>query len=250
MRIILFFLIVSILSSCGSSAIRHSENYERTINKSGITLILPPSVEVNSIDLGYNKQRMHDYEVYLGDLIKERVAIILEKLNLKVSILNAQKINEKNLYPDLLKIRDSYYLAITELFKDKDKAINIINNIDSATVLFQQTSDKSDILVFVDYFRDVKSNESRTFDFVTNTIFSTLSGYNTYRNTSDDDNTVIIIGFVEANTGKVLWINSGTTTKGLGESIFKSSNSRKDDIKALDEIFSRLLANFMDKKLL
>ena len=83
MRIILFFLIASILSSCGgSSAIRHSENYERTINKSGITLILPPSVEVNSIDSSYNKQRMHNYEVYLGDLIKERVAIILEKLNL------------------------------------------------------------------------------------------------------------------------------------------------------------------------
>jgi len=240
-----------IISSCTTTTtVRHCSNYTDVVNASkGGMLILPPEVEVNTISATNVKTRMHDYEVHLAHLISERASVAIEKTNLRAQILHGKDIRDKKLYPDLKKIRHNYDENREILYKvihlKPENASAIENKINSSAAVFKEKTD-TDILVFIDYLYDVKSSGAIAVSILTKALFG--SRHYHYDSEENGDKVVMIIGFVQASTGKVLWTNMCVDYISSGGGLFSSMDAKQTDIYNLDRIFAKILKPFMPNK--
>jgi hypothetical protein len=236
-RLILCCLLAIITAGCTSTtSVRHRSNYDFVVNRSHNFVVLPPAVEVNTIDVSNKKTPVHSYGINLESLIKERLVDRLTKSNLRVRILHRKDIAEQGVYPVFLRLQGKYNTVRDELYSpllwDVKKAFAVEKNIGDDAVLFGEKTD-SDILIFVDYLRNIKTNGARIRDFAMGALLKI----------GDDvppDSTVMVISFVDAKTGNILWSNMQKYIATL----FESSSSEKADIKQLDTIIQLTLQNF------
>ncbi len=244
-----------IISSCTTTTtVRHCSDYTDVVNTSkGGMLILPPEVEVNTISATNIKTRMYDYEVYLAHLISERAAVAIEKTNLRAQILHGKDIRDKKLYPDLKKIRHNYDENREILYRvihlKPEDAYSISNKIDSSATVFKEKT-QSDILVFIDYLYNVKSSGAVAVSILTKALSQAFSDsrHHHYDPEENGDKVVMIIGFVQASTGKVLWTNMCVDYIPSGVNLFSSMDAKQTDIYNLDRIFAKILKPFMASK--
>jgi hypothetical protein len=222
-----------VLTSCGStSSIRHSLEYDKILTKSKKILILPASVNVYSEGIA-KKTQQYNYEIYLSDIIAERIKLSLDKKGLKSTILAKKDIIDKSMYKDISKLRNKYNEAREELYKEllwnTEKAFSVSHYIDSSTMIIGDKTE-TDILLFVDYIRNIKTNGSRTLSFIADMMIGT-------KMSDDVDSAVMFIGLVNAKDGKLLWSNFIKITDSLVGSMFNNTgNDKTIDTNHIDKI--------------
>jgi len=242
MKIRLFALLVTaiILSSCGSvSSVRHSVDYDKTLTKSKKMLILPTSVDVSTADALGKKTRQYNYEIYLSDIMVDRLQLAMDAKGFRTNILRKKDIIDKGIYKDISKLRTKYNEAREELYKillwDTEKAFAVSRNIDTSAIIVGEKTE-SDVLLFADYVRNIKTNGARTISLVTDILFGT-------KNSDDVDSAVMFIGLVDAKDGKLLWLNFFKITDSIIGSMFENSGSdKKIDNNHLDKIIKGVLS--------
>jgi hypothetical protein len=235
---LLFCILALVLTSCSSlSYKRHAKDYDKILTKSRNVAILPPSIEVFTSDALGNKEKMYNYEIYLGDIMVERIKDILSSKGLRSVILYRKDIVDKKLYPDVTKIRDKYNQIREELYStiawETEKAHSVNVNVDSsAFVIGDKTG--SDIILFVDYVRNIKTTGSRALAFFSDLFLNTSSS-------SDVDKAVIFIGLVDAKNGNLIWLNFFELQDSLLGSIFKTGEDKKIDTDHLNKVIQGVL---------
>jgi hypothetical protein len=249
LRFIALCLLAVISSACTkTTSIRHALDYENKIARSDQAIVLPPKVDVNMVDFSGKQTQMYNYEVYIADLISERIVVGLNKKGLRAVVLHKRDIKEKGLYKDLVHARSNYDKArdnlYTPLLWEEEKSFNIEKNIgEHSGPLGEKT--QSDLLVFVDYAQNVKTNGARVAGFVTDMFLGSMrrNSFSTAEDLSNDtDTSVMFVGIVGAQSGDLLWSNFFKISHDLFSSMWQNAgDSRKTDIKHLDKIIDGAL---------
>ena len=215
--LLLIFVVFTTVACAKYTSVRHSENYQSAIARSNHeALYLPPEIEVNTIYFANKKKRMYDYELYLENIVQQEVVSAMQELGFRVQVIRRRDLYQQNLRKESVRIRDNYNLNYSELYKKdilkEEFAFNINNNIGrESSVIGHET--QADLILMIDYARAVKSSGTRTSDFLSDVILKT-------NRLSDVDRSTLVIGIIEAKTGKIIWINKISRTRDwLGSSI-------------------------------
>ncbi len=227
------------VSGCGPkvTTIRHSVGYTDVLGSRAVT-VLPPELEVYTVSANGAKERMYDYETHLESVIKERVIAALEKMDFRVMYLDRRDMHDKKLMDYVHGMRSVYRETTNELYKPlllkEDLAFSVDKSIGPNAIELGNATN-SRVFVMVDYLQHTKNNSSRALAFATALLL------NAPHATDDMDKSSMIIGFVDARSGKVLWMNMATSAEGDGIFGGNSLQARtKADIRKTDNILSIL----------
>lgn len=245
------FLVLSLammVSGCASmTSVRHSESYDTTLQRQKEMVILPANVEVSTFDVSSKQTRMYDYEMHLEDVIKTALTTELGTHGFRTKSLNRRQIHEQHLEESVGRVRSAYNAARDELYADgpmmdKKKASSIINNIGPAAIELGEKTN-SDVILLVDYVGSIKTNGSRTRDFVVSLLINNSALLH------DADNARIVVGIIDAKTGQLLWTNWSTHSEDLYSYMLSNASSHeKLENKKLQIIIKQLVAPWKEKK--
>jgi hypothetical protein len=241
-RLLFLFLVAFITSGCAkTTTIRHSLEYEDITSRSHEILILPAAAEVNTIDASNRKERMYDYEQHLEALIHQEIVPIIQARGFRVKVLHKRDIREQKLNDLVINLRRSYDAAREELYHpaiwEESKAFVIEKNLGPSAALLQEKTN-TDLLLIIDYAGAVRTNGARALHFAADLVLGTRASNNT-------DNSVMIIGFVDARSGNVVWTNMASVASGLFDSALDNFSSRnKVDTKKVNSLMTNAIAPF------
>ena len=227
-RYLLLAYVAIMASACASNTtIRHSSDYQSAIARSNHqVLIMPPVAEVNMVDISSKKSRMYDYEYHLEDIIIREVIPALQEQGLRAKLVRRRDLHDQDLRADAARLRSRYDEVREELYKevswDKEKAFDVNENTGPfATAIGEKN--QGDLIVMIDYARDVKTSGARTFEVLKHGLL-----------VAEADRSVIIIAIIDAKNGKLLWSNLGMDVISvLGSGM---DNSKTEDQAASDRI--------------
>ncbi len=232
-------LVVMVASGCTKmTTVRHAPNYKSAVAGHKEVLILPPLVEVNTVDIAGRKERMYDYETHLEDIITREMVKPFEDKGFRVKSLKRRDIYDLKLFHSFTSLRDSYNLAREELYSkllwEEDKAFSITKNLGrDATILGEGTN--GDLLIMVDYAQIVKTNGARTRDLALNILFGVGGLENV-------DSSSMVIGIIDTKNGDLLWANISHNMSDIFSSGFESFSSQdKVDIKKVNKLIKAIL---------
>jgi hypothetical protein len=237
LSLILLFLLVLTTACTKLTTVRYNPAYTSVLAKQKTVIILPPAAEMNVVDIAGKKQRVYNYEANLEQLAAAEADIDMKEMGFRVNIMHRKDFHDLGIYDSYLRFRSEYDDARKSLYTplqwEESKAFSITNNIKSAVILGQKT--KSDIIVMVDCEGSVKTSGARARDLA----LSLLVNAN-YANNAD--NSVMIIGIVDAKTGNVLWSNLGVENRDLYSSGMDSFSDKNDiDVKKLNRLIDQIL---------
>jgi hypothetical protein len=237
MRFLLLVLVTLVASSC-TTTVRHKADYQSSLSGGhNQSLILPPAVEVNIVDLAVKKERLYDYEYHLENIISQDLLIALEKQGLRAKILTRRNLHDQELTRDEAMMRERYVEIREKLYKkiemNEKQAFNIDENVGPRASLIGSKNDSS-LLVILDYIRISKTGGARTADFMMDAFLRT-------NKTDLADRVVIVVGLIEARTGNILWTNLSSNEGGIFSSaIDKSSVEDKAEAKRIQGILANI----------
>ncbi|MBY0377449.1 MAG: hypothetical protein K2Q33_02650, partial [Gammaproteobacteria bacterium] len=175
------------------------------------------------------------------------LAAELGKYGFRVKNLSRRQVHEQQLDEEFIKIRTAYNTVRDEVYAsgpmmEKKKASTITNNVGPAAIdLGNKTN--SDVILLVDYMGSIKTNGARARDFAISLLIGTSALLH------DADSARIVIGIIDAKTGKVLWANWLTHSEDLYSSMLSNTSSQeKMESKRLQQIMTNLLDPLKDKK--
>ena len=232
MRFLLILpLILVIITASGCAKVtkeRHSPDFESKIKEYNDVVVLPPKVEVNMVDVVGKKKRMHDYEDYLENIIKEEVVKAIQDKGFRVKKLHRREIWEQQLSEDFARLQQSFNTAKDKLYArvlwEEKKAFSISENLGISATVFGKKID-SNLLLFIEYEAAVKTNGARARDFVISVLTNSSAAM------ENDDTSYLLIGIIDALSGNVLWSNLIYSNQGLYASTFDKLYSR-DNVEA------------------
>jgi hypothetical protein len=200
---IILTFIAFVVSGCASqTSVRHSVHYTEPLATRNAA-VLTPEVEVYTVSASGAKERMYDYESHLESVIKDRVVSALQEMNFRVTYLDRRDLHNKKLMDYAHGLRSNYNNATKEIYKSmllkQEEAFAITNNLGANAVALGSATQK-DILIMVDYFQEVKTAGAKALSFVKDLIINTGASANA-------DTASMIIGFIDAKSGAVLWTN-------------------------------------------
>ena len=236
-RILIAFLLASLLSSCATTTVRRSPNYEEKLSKCKEVLVLPPEVKVHTLDLANKQERMYNYEDHIEDMTKNKVIRELRDKKFKVRFLSKRDIYNQKLYDKIAALREAYNDSHKELYStimmQEEKAYAIEKNLGKPAIELGKATNSS-VILLTDYSKTVKTNGARTKDLV----LSVLLGVHT----NDADQSLMIIGIIDARTGAILWTNRSYRSQDvIASSIDNLSSQSKMDNRDLDTLTSSVM---------
>lgn len=202
--VIIFSLCLLSLTSCKSyTSVRHAPDYKTALAKQPSIVVLPPEVNVYTESFMGQKDRMYDFEYYLEPRIQEAIYNKLKEKGYRAIKLTKRDLKESNLYQDVHALRNKYVDTTKKLYvvqaMQEEHAFNIENSVgDAARTLMEKTGQK--VFVLSDYEEVVEGNGARLRDFAIDVLVGS-------RASSVAENSTLTLGFVDAQTGKVLWTN-------------------------------------------
>lgn len=244
MRYFLILLISIFASACSSkTTVRHSSNYQAIIAQGNHEiLILPPTVAVNSVDIAGKKTRMYDYELFLESIIHDQLIPALQEQGLRPKVIKRKDLFDQHLLNENNRLLNSFDEANKELYKETlwktEEAFNISKNLGQFAVDIG-SKNQTDLLIALDYARDVKTNGARTKDF----MVDLLIGGNNF---GQADASIIIVGIIDAKTGNLLWSNLGSDLRG-GFSLENLSSEEKAAAGRIKEILETIFKPFKEE---
>lgn len=213
-KYIVFAACAFLFTSCSDTTVRHMENYEQRLRTGSKVVILPPAVEVETLDYAGNKERMYDYELKMESVIANELKPILEEKGFSSTVLTRREIHEKGLGEKIEKLREAYHHIREELYLEnlwsKDKASSIEKKV---TQDLKGITD-APFLVFVDYVGVSKTTGAKFFEGALSVFGLGKSGY--------ADANIMTLGIVDTATGEVVWTNTGQAASGMMSAMWDS----------------------------
>jgi hypothetical protein len=246
MRFLHYILLITALflaSACvPQTTLRHSSTYSKTLQASGDMLVLPAEITVNTVDIGNQKERMYNYEYHLEELFNQQLIAALAKKGYRAHSIKKQDIHERQLDDALIRLRQRYNTATTELytprFMEKTAALSITKNLGEAPAEIGQRTG-SNLLILADYSSAVKTSGARTKDLAISLL---IGGSNTA------DTSAMSLSIIDATSGTILWSHIMDDTK----TIYSSALDNMRDADSVDnarfaQLINNLLAPLPDK---
>jgi hypothetical protein len=216
-----FILLFVVLSTAAcTTTVRHQKDYRDAFAQNREILIIPPEVEIYEVGMT-TKKRLYTYEYNLEPIISDQVLQQLQDKSFRVKYLSRKDIHEQNLQAEVQRLYDIYKDSRNMLYAkvelDEKKAFNINNTVGNAASNIAEKNNVAFIAI-TDYSRAIKDTSSR----VATVMMNLLLGSQTQ---DDSDVSVMIIGIIDAKTGKVLWTNRSYVVRGA----FSSSSDKKKE---------------------
>ena len=233
-HIALLILTILTTSACTTS-VRHAKNYESTISQNRDILILPPEAHVHEVSVT-DKKRMYDYEYNMEYIISDQLIQSFYDLGFKAKLLHRKDIHEQNLHEAVARLHHNYSESRNILYReaewDEKKAFNIDSSVGEVA---NEIGSKNNcgLLVLTDYDRAIKAGGTRAMNVMTDILLGT-------KTSQDADVAIMIVGVIEAKTGKILWSNRGVSMR----SVFSSSSDKKEEAAQMKVIVFNILKPF------
>ncbi len=239
MRMFRFLLLACLavtISACSSTSVRHAPEYRSVISAYHDISILPPDSKVNEVDAAGGNKRMYDYEYNMEFVIVDQLMAELQNKGFRARFIDRKTLYDLGLSDAAAQLghiysteRDSLYL---KPLWEKEKAFAINNSVSQAAALIGSKTN-SQLLILTDYARFIKTNGARTQDVLMDVFLNT-------RRSDEADKAVMIVGIIEAKTGRILWSNMGMSIRHA----FSSSADKKAEKEEMKRIVSYLLNPF------
>lgn len=198
---IIFVFCAVFFSSCSQTTVRHMENYDQRLKPGAKVAILPPAVEVATVDFSGNQERMHDYEMKMESVIARELKPLLEEKGFLPQILTRREIYEKGLSEKIAQLREEYHHIREELYGEKTWPQEKASKIEKKVSVDLKGITDASFLIFVDYAGVSKTTGSKL-------LSSALSIFGLGKSEAADAN-MMILGSIDSVTGEVVWMNSG-----------------------------------------
>lgn len=232
--IISFFFI-----GCASTTIRHTKGYETVIANNTRTSVLPPEARVYEVDTAGKSKRLYDFEFNVESIIAEEIIPVLNEKNLKAQLLTRKNIHDLHLNADIEYLDTRFAEAENKLYHKAEEKEEIAFNINEDVGHLSNNitvKNPADILVLVSYYRNIKSSGSQALGFMSAALFGA--------HTTPADMANLRIAFIEAKTGKILWVNR---LSHIHASFFSSAH-KDEERKVMRKYLSTLLEKFNKQK--
>ena len=149
-KLFLLILVIFTTSACASRTfVRSAPKYEHSLRQAKIAILLPPEVEVNSIDAFNKATRMYDYEDRVEFNIIDTLIPKIQEKGFNVKVLSRREIKDYKLSKDLLEVKDGFNDVITELYSNgpwvEEKAFAINKCIKGSNEFYNKL--KADLLI-------------------------------------------------------------------------------------------------------
>lgn len=242
----LLLLSFILINACAhKTTVRKHPECDKMLQKCNYLTAFPPKAEVNTVEFGGKKTRMYDYEYSIEDIIIAELPSALEDKGYKVMPINRKSAKNKKVLEQYEYIRESLDEEVASLYRpavmiEEEKAFNIDKRVEKKLASKLGKATNSCLLLFVDYGNNVQTNGARAMGFVLDVL--TRSS-----NASSVDNAHMLLTFVEARTGRILWTNTTGHARDLFADMFKSSNAQELDTKRVRQLLRQALEDFPDK---
>lgn len=236
-------VILLLTASCANhTSVRYRSDYEKTLKKTRVLSLLPVKAEVNMVGIGGDQKRMYDYEYEVENIIFSLVKPILAKKGYKVSLVSKRALKDKNIYSHYDMLSEDLDKELLELYPEPlmnvEKAYNIENKVGRhAFVIGKET--RGDVVVFVNYLNNVKTNGARVTALMMDMFLKT-------HQTSDVDKATILISLIDSKTGNILWSNCFSLSSDLFADMFQGKD-KEADYKKVDSLISGALKQLPNK---
>ncbi len=219
------------------TTIRHSADYQTVLRQDDLAL-LPVEVVVNTVNVAGNQERAINYEYHLEDVLRREVASALAAKGYHVMIVRRKELHAAKLSHALVDVRAAYVplqkKLYASLYMNEKQAFALRETLgDKAALIGQKTS--SPVLVLVDYTGSMKTNGARAKDFAMDVLLGT-------RRSANVEGATLVIGLVEAQTGRIVWSHIGSDSKGI-------YSSALDNFSSQDEVEQHNIRMLVDKVL-
>ena len=234
-------LVVCLLcsSACSMTSVRHRQGFDEVLNRKTIAG-MPAEIKVNMVGAFGSKERQYNYEEHLDELLLNEASKILKTKGYKVRVVSRKTLSKANNFDAYDDLKESIERVSLELYKTpmmaEEKAYNIDTKVHEPVSKLKKLGD-GQVLLFIDYINNITTNGAR--------VVNVLAG-----GKQAVDSSAILLLFLDANTGDVLWSNMVRFDKGLGADLFESSDHKERDSKHLHRILAGALANFPKKSTL
>ncbi|MBP9791664.1 MAG: hypothetical protein KBC27_00435 [Rickettsiales bacterium] len=224
-------------ASCTNlTSVRHRNDYEKTLKKTRVLSLLPVKAEVKMVGVDGDHNRMYDYEYEVEKIIFRSVKPILAKKGYKVALVSKRALKDKNIFSYYDMLSEDLDKELLDLYSapmmDTDKAYKIENKIGRHAFVVGKGT-KGDVIVFINYLNNVKTNSARVAAFMTDVLLKT-------NNTSEVDKATIIISLIDAKNGNILWSNCFAVSTDLFEDMFRGKD-QEFEYKRVDSLMSGVL---------
>lgn len=245
----LFLISIILLSSActqHNTHIRHIKEYEKFIRQDSRILILPPTIEVNTVDISNRKTRSYNYEYHLENTINKALVTALQGKGFKVRILERTDIREQKLSDNVIDLRQNYTLIRQELYSkplwNEDEAFSVKKNAGMPAILLGEKM-TSNLILIAEYAGSIKTNGARIRDFAGSIIPGNLHVLN------NADRAIMAIGIINAENGDILWANIHSSSKDLFTCAFDSfSPPEKVETENINELVANILNPLFTKE--
>lgn len=233
-RLLVITLFSLTLIGCSTTTIRSSKDYQSSFNGEKQAIVLPIEAKVYEVNASGNKKELYDFEYNIENVIAEQIIPVLNNKGLRAKLLTRKDVHDQSLFEFTNRIDDRFKEEEKSLYKKESispkEAFNITSNIGDVA-LVPATKNDSDIVILVRYARAIKSSGSQALGFAAAAI-----GYGS----DPADLAKIEIAFIEAKTGKILWINRVSKI----HASFFSSDNKTEENKIMKEFLTQALKEF------
>jgi hypothetical protein len=229
-RFLLLVFIAITASACANNTTqRHVPEYRSILGQNRNILILPPEVVVYSVESSGSKKRMYDYEYNLESIIIDQMIPTLQNKGFSARLLSRKEIHEQNLHEEVARLNGIYGTNRDELYVNK--------NVGQAAATIG-SKNNSNLLLLTDYARSIKTSGLKTLNVMTDLFLGT-------RTSAEGDVAVVVVGIIEAKTGRIIWANHEKDIR----SSFSSSSDKKVETAQIKYITSNIFKPLdQDKK--
>lgn len=233
-KYISFIALMFFLSGCASYTSIRSKSGNECALKGGRVIILPPKVEVNLLDTSNKKERMYDYEYFLEGVIANELANALNEQNISARVMTRRELHEAKAEEDFAKLKNSSKRMMSSLYEKpmkKEEAYNINSRMSDLPKNLEQKL-KGNILAFVEYDQISKTAGLKAAGLAMKVLGALASGGNYHNNSDPDNQQAVLVYFVDATNGDLIWSNISTFfTESLAkEKEYKRIKGMIDDI--------------------
>jgi hypothetical protein len=215
------FLIIFVLittSACTTTTfVRTAPNYRDFLTKDKVILLLPPTIEVNQVDISGKKTRMYNYE---DQLENHAVDVFIDTIQpmYNVKLLSKADIANYKLSHIFADTKDAFDDSLDILYKDgawkEEKAHSIDQKIPAAINFHKKI--KADVVIIMNIYAQTKTSGALLKDLAINMFAKNhLSEF-----------TMVRLGIIDLETGRLLWAHSVSESQDwLGTTIESLSNN-------------------------
>jgi hypothetical protein len=225
-------VLLLLVVACGGShtTMRQSLDYNQQTVKNSTVIILPPEAVVNTVDFSGKKERMYDFESYMEEKISKALVEVLREHGYHPLRLSRKDIHLRKIGRELSRMRQRYDGELDKLYtKDlwpKEEALAISNDIGRHVVDFQNAP-ANNILLFSNYIASAKTSGARTAEVLTGVM--TAAFFGSARISNDPaEFAKLIVSAVDPVSGKILWCDVFSETKGTFGSFSGSASSHEE----------------------